>query len=67
MKLVMPEDWRHMERELAKELNGRSREFYKFVMPAIDIIEAGNDLVVTIDLPGFAKKDINLRIILNVL
>jgi HSP20 family protein len=69
MKLVIPEtrDWKSMERELAKELNGRSREFYEFVMPAIDIIEEGNDLVVTIDLPGFAKKDINLRIIRNVL
>ena len=63
MKLVMPKDWRYMEREL----DGRSREFYEFVMPAIDIIEEGNDLVVTIDLPGFAKKDINLRIIRNVL
>jgi HSP20 family protein len=69
MKLVILEtrDWKSMERELAKELNGRSREFYEFVMPAIDIIEEGNDLVVTIDLPGFAKKDINLRIIRNVL
>lgn len=56
-----------MARELAKEMDGRSREFYEFVMPAIDIIEEGNDLVVTIDLPGFAKKDINLRIIGNVL
>ena len=56
-----------MARELAKEMDGRSREFYEFVMPAIDIIEEGNDLVVTIDLPGFAKKDINLRIISNVL
>jgi HSP20 family protein len=67
VKLAMPEDWKYMERELAKELNGRSREFYEFVMPAIDIIEEGNDLVVTIDLPGFAKRHINLRIILNVL
>src|SRR5919109_3289140 len=57
----------YVARELARELNGRSREFYEFVMPAIDIIEEGNDLVVTIDLPGFAKKDINLRIIRNVL
>jgi len=63
MKLVMPKDWRY----IGKELDGRSREFYEFVMPAIDIIEVGNDLVVTIDLPGFAKKDINLRIIRNVL
>ena len=41
--------------------------FYEFVMPAIDIIEEGNDLVVTIDLPGFVKKDINLRIIGTIL
>ncbi|MDQ3851688.1 MAG: hypothetical protein M3299_02520 [Thermoproteota archaeon] len=52
---------------MERELDGRSREFYEFVMPAIDIIEEGNDLVVTIDLPCFAKKDINLRIIRNVL
>lgn len=57
----------YLARELAKEMDGRSREFYEFVMPAIDIIEEGNDLVVTIDLPGFAKKDINLRIIGNIL
>lgn len=58
---------RYVARELTRELDGRSREFYEFVMPAIDIIEEGNDLVVTIDLPGFAKKDINLRIVGNVL
>jgi HSP20 family protein len=57
----------YVARELAKELDGRSREFYEFVMPAIDMAEEGNDLVVTIDLPGFAKKDINLRITGNVL
>jgi HSP20 family molecular chaperone IbpA len=57
----------YVVRELAKELDGRSREFYEFVMPAIDMVEDGNDLVVTIDLPGFAKKDINLRITGNVL
>jgi HSP20 family molecular chaperone IbpA len=36
-------------------------------MPAIDIAEDGNDLVVMIDLPGFAKKDISLRITGNIL
>jgi len=36
-------------------------------MPAIDMFEDGNELVIKIDLPGFAKKDINLRIIENVL
>jgi HSP20 family molecular chaperone IbpA len=28
-------------------------------MPATDIVEEDNDLVVTIDLPSFAKKDTN--------
>ena len=50
-----------------KEAGWQFQEFYELVIPAIDIIEEGNDLVVTIDLLGFAKKDINLRIIGNVL
>ena len=54
-------------KEIMKELDHRSKEFYEFVMPAIDIVEDGNDLVVTIDLPGFTKRDINLRIIGNIL
>jgi HSP20 family molecular chaperone IbpA len=57
----------YMTKEIMKELGNRSREFYEFVMPAIDMFEDGNDLIVTIDLPGFAKKDINLRIIQNIL
>lgn len=56
-----------MAKGLAKELDNKSKEFYEFVMPAIDMVEDGNDLVVTIDLPGFAKKDINLRITGNIL
>jgi HSP20 family molecular chaperone IbpA len=58
---------RYMARELVKEFDNKSREFYEFILPAIDMAEEGNDLVVTIDLPGFAKKDINLRITGNVL
>lgn len=57
----------YMVKGLAKELDNKSREFYEFVMPAIDMVEDGSDLVVTIDLPGFAKKDINLRITGNFL
>lgn len=58
---------RYVAKGLAKELDNKSKEFYEFVMPAIDMVEDGNDLVVTIDLPGFAKKDINLRITGNIL
>jgi HSP20 family protein len=57
----------YMTKEIMKELGNRSREFYEFVMPAIDMVEDGNDLIVIIDLPGFAKKDIKLRIIGNIL
>jgi HSP20 family protein len=57
----------YMAKEIMKELGNRSREFYEFVMPAIDMVEDGNDLIVIIDLPGFAKKDIKLRIIENIL
>lgn len=56
-----------MAKELAKELDSRSREFYEFVMPAIDMVEDGSELVVLIDMPGFSKKDISLRITGNIL
>ena len=48
----MPRDWRYMKREL----DSRSREFYEFVMPAIDIIEEGNDLIVTVVLPSIVRR-----------
>jgi HSP20 family protein len=49
---------RYLTRDLAKEMDVRSKNFMSlFVMPATDIVEEDNDLVVTIDLPGFAKKD----------
>lgn len=58
---------RYMAKELARELDSKSREFFEFVMPAIDMAEDGNELVVVIDVPGFAKKDISLRIAGNIL
>jgi hypothetical protein len=36
--------------EIYGDLDDRSKEFYEFVIAAADIIEEGNDLVVTIDL-----------------
>lgn len=57
----------YMAKELIRELGNRSREFYEFVMPAMDMYEDGSDLVVLIDLPGFSKQDISLRLIDNIL
>ena len=56
-----------MAKEVMRELGNRSKEFYEFIMPAIDIVEDGNDLLIIIDLPGFAKKDIKLRIVGDIL
>ena len=47
---------------LTRGLGNFSREFYEYITPAIDIFEDENELVVKIDLPGYAKKDINLSI-----
>lgn len=67
MKLTHMGLGQYMAKEVMRELGNRSREFYEFVMPAIDMVEDGNDLIIMIDLPGFAKKDIHLRIIENIL
>lgn len=53
--------------ELTKELRKRSREFFEFIMPAVDMVEEKKDLVVRIDLPGFTKENINLRIVDDIL
>jgi HSP20 family protein len=49
---------------VSKGLSDFSREFYEFTMPAVDMFEGDdtNELIVKIDLPGHAKKDINLSI-----
>ena len=57
----------YMAKEFMREIGNRSREFYEFILPPVDMVEDANDLVVMIDLPGFAKKDIKLRIVKNVL
>jgi HSP20 family protein len=54
-------------KDLARELDRRSREFYESVLPSIDMYEDGNDLVIEVDLPGFAKKNIFLRVTDDVL
>lgn len=56
-----------MAQDLTKEAGNRSREFFEFVLPPMDMMIEDNFLVVVIDMPGFEKKDIKLSIHKNLL
>ena len=56
-----------MAKEVMKEIGNKSREFYEFVLPPVDMNLENNILVVSIDIPGFNKNDIKLTIHGNVL
>ncbi len=58
---------KHMAKEAMREIGNKSREFYEFVLPPIDMHLEDNNLVVTIDIPGFKKEDIKLSIHKNIL
>ena len=49
-------------KEVIKEMGNKSREFYEFVLPAIDMHLTDKNLKVIIDIPGFSKKDIELSL-----
>ena len=46
--------------EVIKEIGNKSREFYEFVLPPIDMYRNKDNLKVIIDIPGFNKDDIKL-------
>ena len=56
-----------MAKEVIREMGNRSKEFYEFVMPPVDIYEEGSDLIIVIDLAGFQKKDIHLSLSKDIL
>ena len=49
-------------KEVIKEIGNKSREFYEFVLPPIDMYLTEDNLKVVIDIPGFSKKDIELTL-----
>ena len=48
--------------EVIKEIGNKSREFYEFVLPPVDMHLNDDNLKVIIDIPGFEKKDIELTL-----
>ena len=49
-------------KEVIKEIGNKSREFYEFVLPPVDMYLYENNLKIVIDIPGFSKEDINLTL-----
>ena len=56
-----------MAKEMMREIGNKSREFYEFVLPPIDMEIDENVLTIVIDIPGFDKNDIKLSINGNIL
>ncbi len=56
-----------MAKDMIKEIGNKSREFYEFVLPPVDMEINENTLTVVIDIPGFDKKDIQLNLNSNIL
>jgi len=57
----------YMVKEVLKEIGNKSREFYEFILPPVDMILQNDSLIVTIDIPGFDKKEIKLKLNGNIL
>ncbi len=57
----------YMAKEVMREIGNKSREFYEFILPPVDMVLQNDSLIVTIDMPGFDKKEIKLRLNGNIL
>ena len=58
---------KYVAKEFFKEVDDKSREFFEFVLPPIDLHEENGNLIVTVDIPGFDKNDIRVTMNGNVL
>ena len=56
-----------MAKEMIKEIGNKSREFYEFVLPPVDMHLDDDKLTLLVDIPGFVKKDIKLSLNGNIL
>jgi HSP20 family molecular chaperone IbpA len=52
----------YVKKEISKRIEELSRSFYENVLPPVDIYEEGGFLNIDVDLPGFQKDKIRLRL-----
>ena len=58
---------KYMAKEMMKEIGNKSREFYEFILPPVEMQLDEDKLTLFIDIPGFEKKDIKLSLDGNIL
>ncbi|MGC8599017.1 MAG: archaeal heat shock protein Hsp14 [Thermoplasmata archaeon] len=51
-----------IKNDVEKLMAERRKGFFESVLPPVDIVEIDNNLVITADLPGLRKEDINVEI-----
>jgi HSP20 family protein len=49
-------------KDVIKEIGNKSREFYEFVLPPMDMYLNDENLKIIIDIPGFTKNEIKLSL-----
>ncbi len=49
-------------KDVIKEIGNKSREFYEFVLPPMDMYLNDENLKIVIDIPGFIKNEIKLSL-----
>lgn len=58
----LPQVVKFMGKEFEQGIGSKAQEFYAYVMPATDMQKENNVITVTIDLPGFKKEDIKIKL-----
>lgn len=49
-------------KDVIKEIENKSREFYEFILPPMDMYLNDENLKIVIDIPGFTKNEIELSL-----
>ncbi|MXX21390.1 MAG: Hsp20 family protein [Cenarchaeum sp. SB0665_bin_23] len=63
----LPQIVKFMGKEFEQGISSKAQEFYSYVMPATDMQRENNLITVSIDLPGFKKEDIKIKLDGNIL
>ncbi len=48
--------------EMLKNIGDRGKEILSFIYPPITMYESGSEIIIEADIPGFEKKEINVKL-----